>query len=116
MNTPSAPITRRVIHSTAAQLIGAALFILGLFLLVIFWPLALLCLLAALLLGAVRRTEYACGACGNHVAQTSTLCPTCRIPLDPPPSRLQRTLLGLGLITLILIAAVLLKRWMEGTL
>jgi predicted nucleic acid-binding Zn ribbon protein len=121
MNKPSQPhaaqIQRRVKHSTAAQIFGAGLFIIGLlFLVTPLWHLGLLCLILAIALNALRTTDHTCGACGNHVAPTSTLCPTCRITLEPPPSRTQARLLAFGILILIIIASTLVKRAIEGTL
>lgn len=55
-------------------------FLLGLVMLLLFWPVGLLLIVAALI---IDHTSYetTCGRCGNSVAPRSRLCPTCKVPL-----------------------------------
>jgi hypothetical protein len=119
MNTsterPTALIKRRVKNGTA-QILALCFFIGGIALLFLFWPLGLLAMLLGLVVDTIRTVEHSCGACGNQVARTSTLCPTCHFSLEPPPSPWPDRLLSLGLITLVVIGGILLRRWMLGTL
>jgi hypothetical protein len=123
MNTsterPTALIKRRVKNGTA-QTVAFCFFFGGIYLLLFLSPpLGLLAMLLGLVVDAFRTVEHtcgACGACGNHVASTSTLCPTCHITLEPPPSPWPNRLLSLGLIALVVIGGILLRRWMLGTL
>jgi len=119
MNTsterPTALIKRRVKNGTA-QILALCFFIGGIALLFLFWPLGLLAMLLGIVVDTIRTVEHSCGACGNHVASTSTLCPTCHFTLEPPPSPWPDRLLSLGLIALVVIGGILLRRWMLGTL
>lgn len=56
--------------------------------------------LIALVLGLSRSGAYVCSACGNGVADTSTLCPTCHTRLAAPEPRS-----GSGLAVVVLIIA-----------
>jgi hypothetical protein len=120
MNTPTprptALIKRRVKNIGTAQILAFCFFVGGIALLFLFWPLGLLAMLLGIVVDTIRTVEHTCGACGNHVASTSTLCPTCHFTLEPPPSPWRARLLSLGLITLVVIGGILLRRWMLGTL
>jgi len=120
MNTsterPTALIKRRVKNGTA-QTVAFCFFFGGIYLLLfISWPHGLLAMLLGIVVDTIRTVEHTCGACGNHVASTSTLCPTCHFTLEPPPSPWRARLLSLSLITLVVIGGILLRRWMLGTL
>lgn len=121
MNTstprPTALIKRRVKNTGTAQIVAFCFFFGGIYLLLFLsLPLGLLAMLLGIVVDTIRTVEHTCGACGNHVAITSTLCPTCHITLEPPPSPWPDRLLSLGLIVLVVIGGVLLRRWMLGTL
>ena len=120
MNTstprPTALIKRRVKNTGTAQILAFCFFFGGIALLFLFWPLGLLAMLLGIVVDTIRTVEHTCGACGNHVALTSTLCPTCHFTLEPPPSPWRVRLLTLGLIVLVVIGGALLKRWMLDTL
>lgn len=45
------------------------------------WPAMVIGLLLIILGVVTGKTNHICGACGNTVAATSTLCPTCRATL-----------------------------------
>jgi hypothetical protein len=111
MNPPALPETPTAIrkHSTrssGSQVLSLILFLIGLACLLIIWPLGLLIIIIALLLDGRRIKITTCGACGNEVAPTSTLCPTCHIQLTAPPLRPQ--IIKWCIILLILMAAALI--------
>jgi hypothetical protein len=47
----------------------------------VFWPLAFLGLPGLLVALVIDRKRWHCGACGNRVEKSSTMCPVCRATL-----------------------------------
>ena len=102
-------ITAHRIHSTrssGSRVINLFIFLLGIGCLLFIWPLGLLIIIVALILDSRHIKIAACGACGNEVAPTSTLCPTCHIQLTAPPLRPQ--IIKWCLILLFFLAAALI--------
>lgn len=79
----AARLSRRVKTggSTLAAVFTAGL---GLLFLLIFWPLGAALLILACFVGARHQRAAYCSACGNGVASTSCLCPTCHANLAEP--------------------------------
>lgn len=83
------------------------------FLGVFYWPLWIFTALFILGAFAVDRRYYVCARCGNEVAKTSVMCPTCRSQLSShPASSAMRTLVKLGwfIVTAGVIGAILWGR------
>lgn len=57
------------------------------FLLFIFWPVGIAIMIISALVDAKTRLISICGHCGNEVAHTSELCPTCHADLAPEPRK-----------------------------
>lgn len=101
-------LTRRV--RTSSLTASLLLLIIGLGLLFFFWPLGVVLILVALLSDKAE-LQTTCGNCGNQVAPTSILCPTCQVQLTAEPigRQFSRSLLRIGaLIAIILIGIVLM--------
>lgn len=83
-DTPAAAylMTRRV-RTSGSQGMALGFGFLGLLFLVFFWPLGLLLILIAFFADAKYGKAHYCGSCGNDVAPTSRLCPTCHSELIP---------------------------------
>lgn len=88
MNTPTAHRIHRT-RSSGSQLTAIILFLVGIGCLLSIWPLGLLIIVIALAMDGRRIKTATCGACGNEVAPTSTLCPVCHIHLTAPSLRQQ---------------------------
>jgi len=57
----------------------------GLICLILFWPLGLIFLVLAFIVGTKTAHVSTCGHCGNQVSHSSVLCPTCHADLAPEP-------------------------------
>ena len=60
-------------------------FVIGLISLFLFWPLGLLFIAIAFAVNTKTAFVSTCGNCGNQVAHSSILCPTCSADLAPEP-------------------------------
>lgn len=58
--------------------LSMCLVLVGLLLLVLWWPIGLLCWLVAVV---IDRKHWECGACRNQVGQNARLCPSCGVGL-----------------------------------
>ena len=79
-------ITRRVDTGGSGLAAGCSI-LFGLVFLLIFPPLGIVLLLAGIFGGATYKLVSTCGHCGNKVAHTRTLCPTCHADLAPEPRK-----------------------------
>lgn len=78
---------------------------------VVAWPLGLLFFIIGFLVDAKSKHISICGYCGNEVAHTSTLCPTCHADLAEPTAAMRRQdtlkqFAKTGLILLIITAGI----------
>ena len=83
------------------------------------WPLGLLFFLIGFLVDAKSKHLSICGYCGNEVAHSSVLCPTCRADLaDPTPAmrakeafkQALKTTVMLAIIIIVVVAVVISKQ------
>lgn len=74
--------------------------------------LGFVCLIVAYLVDSKHRTAHHCTACGNEVAATSSLCPTCRAALTPGPDgwQMHGGKIGIAIIVVVFILAALRAR------
>ncbi|HBJ86477.1 MAG TPA: hypothetical protein DDZ88_22005 [Verrucomicrobiales bacterium] len=80
-------VTRKV-RTGGSRILCILGILLGLvFLIFIFWPVGLALMLISALIDAKTRLISSCGHCGNEVAHTSRLCPTCQADLAPEPRK-----------------------------
>lgn len=114
MKTYAVPIrVRRVklggsgLTSAFCALVGALSFLIGfLFAAIIFWPLAFIAFLGAVLTDSKHGHIHYCGECGNEVAPTSRLCPYCQSRLLPATTRRPSSLLTQLAYALLILAAI----------
>ena len=117
MNTSPAPaqLHSRQIKVGGSFTLSLLLALLGLALLLFFWPLGLLCLLCAFFTGSKYRREFVCGSCGNTAAETSRFCPHCHstFPTAAPITGADKVKawLVLGAIALPMIAILVWFMW-----
>lgn len=101
----------RKVHVSGSGCVALLFLIAAVVLLIPFWPLSLIFLALTIACDAKMKTVYHCDHCGNEVASTCRLCPTCRADLAPEPrTPLWKSLLittGQLLLTLSLIVLVL---------
>jgi hypothetical protein len=112
------------------------LFLLGLVMLIFFWPGGVLLILVAIILWAIAKGQpkpmptAICESCGNPIARTANICPTCSVkliptegplapkklvlPVDPVVARrstiIALVVAGVAIITLIVWVAPALNR------
>lgn len=93
----------RIRNSKAAsgwQWSGLLLIVFGV-LMPFFLGLPILVGIALLIVGSIKARGYICGLCGNGVAETSNLCPTCQARLSAEPT-LPWGWMTLGLMALLI--------------
>ena len=80
-------VTRKV-RSGGSRILCILGILFGLIILVfIFWPVGIAIMIISALIDAKTRFVSICGHCGNEVAHTSSLCPTCHADLAPEPRK-----------------------------
>jgi hypothetical protein len=77
VSKPPPRVARRV-RSQPAFWSAVVTMLAGLGLLIVFWPVGLALIVAAL---AMDRVQWICGDCGNRIQRTSKICPTCEARL-----------------------------------
>ena len=89
MNSPSPIYTYRLTHRVrigGSGFAAIAFILIGLLCLIfVHWLLGLLSVGIALIVDTKHKTICTCGHCGNEVAPTCRLCPTCRADLAAQP-------------------------------
>ena len=102
----------RKVRTGGSQAAAIIIGLLGLVLLLLFWPLGLLLMVIAYFADAKYGKAHYCGSCGNDVTVTSRLCPTCHSQLVEPDLSMRAgnalrqaavTVLTLILITIIVV-------------
>ena len=111
--TPTVYTYRRArkVHVSGSGFVALLFLIAAALCFIPFWPLSLIFLALTIACDAKMKTLYHCDHCGNEVAATCRLCPTCRADLAPAPrTPLWKSLLittGQLILTLTLIVLVL---------
>jgi hypothetical protein len=92
MNVEQPAYANRIIRKVRAGgsgVLALVFFLVGVACLLAFWPLGLVLMLSAFLVDAKKKDVCTCGRCGNEVAPSSKLCPTCRAELVTPTASQQ---------------------------
>jgi hypothetical protein len=77
----------RKVHVSGSGFVALLFLIAAVVFLIPFWPLSLIFLALTIACDAKMKTLYHCDHCGNEVAATCRLCPTCRADLAPEPRK-----------------------------
>jgi predicted nucleic acid-binding Zn ribbon protein len=81
--TPTACILTRKVRKSGSEGLALLLALVGIFLMLFaWWPIGLLCIIGAFFADAKYGPAHYCPVCGNDVAPTSRLCPTCHNALS----------------------------------
>jgi hypothetical protein len=77
----------RKVHVSGSGFVALLFLIAAALCFIPFWPLSLIFLALTIACDAKMKTIYHCDHCGNEVASTCRLCPTCRADLAPEPRK-----------------------------
>jgi hypothetical protein len=112
IETPTARILTRKVRESGSEGLAWLLALVGIFLMLFaWWPIGLLCIIGAFFAGAKYGQAHYCPVCGNDVAPTSRLCPTCNNALaaaDASPGESSRVVLTALLVFVVIVAAFFL--------
>jgi hypothetical protein len=75
----------RKVHVSGSGFVALLFLIAAALCFIPFWPLSLIFLALTIACDAKTKTIHHCDHCGNEVAATCRLCPTCRADLAPEP-------------------------------
>lgn len=99
----------RKVHVSGSGCVALLFLIAAVVLLIPFWPLSLIFLALTIACDAKMKTVYHCDHCGNEVASTCRLCPTCRADLAPEPRlRFWKNLIATFVILILMALALYL--------
>jgi uncharacterized membrane protein YhaH (DUF805 family) len=77
----------RKVHVSGSGFVALLFLIAAVVFLIPFWPLSLIFFALTIACDAKTKTIHHCDHCGNEVASTCRLCPTCRADLAPEPRK-----------------------------